>query len=243
MPENVPDVTQIPAPRVDFIDKRTGLMSREWYRFFVNIYNLTGGGTSQASIDDLQLTPLASTSDAQLYALQNQVDGLYLAPTVPEVRFLRYGSFFDTTTQTTPANTPAALTYNGTDVAYGVYIGATTSRIYFTHTAVYNLQFSVQLKNSDTVLQDVDIWLRLNGVDVPGSNGKLSIQNKHGGVDGHDIKGWNYFLNVSTDQYVEIVWCPTSANVTIPHVAASAGPPAIPAAYSVILTVSQVNLI
>lgn len=243
MPENPPDVTQIPAPRVDFIDKRTGLMSREWYRFFVNIYNLTGGGTSQASIDDLQLTPLASTSDAQLYALQNQVDGLYLAPTVPEVRFLRYGSFFDTTTQTTAANTPAALTYNTTDVAYGIYRGTPTSRIYFTHTAVYNLQFSVQLQNSDPALQDVDIWLRLNGVDVPGSNGKLSIQNKHGAVDGHDIKGWNYFLSASTDSYVEIIWCPTSANVTIPYVAASAGPPAIPATYSVILTVSQVNLI
>lgn len=243
MAENPPDVTQIPAPRVDFIDKRTGLMSREWYRFFVNIYNLTGGGTSQVSVEDLQLTPSASTADAQLYSLQSQVEGLYLAPTVPEFRFLRYGSFFDTTTQTTAANTPAALTYNTTDIANGIYRGATTSQIYFTHSAIYNLQFSVQLKNANAALQDVDIWLRINGVDVPGSNGKLSIQNKHGGVDGHDIKGWNFFLSVSSGQYVEIVWCPSSADVTIPYVAASAGPPAIPATYSVVLTISQVNLI
>ena len=57
MAENPPNVTQIPAPRVDFIDKRTGLMSREWYRFFVNLYNITGGGTSQVSVEDLQLGP------------------------------------------------------------------------------------------------------------------------------------------------------------------------------------------
>jgi len=57
MPNNPPDVTQIPAPRVDFIDKRTGLMAREWYRFFVNLYDIAGGGASSVSLDDLQLGP------------------------------------------------------------------------------------------------------------------------------------------------------------------------------------------
>lgn len=32
-------------------------MSREWYRFFLNIFNLTGGGNNQTSLDDLQLAP------------------------------------------------------------------------------------------------------------------------------------------------------------------------------------------
>ena len=38
-------LTQIPAPRVPLIDMRTGLVSREWFRFFNNIYVLTGGDT------------------------------------------------------------------------------------------------------------------------------------------------------------------------------------------------------
>jgi hypothetical protein len=38
------NVTQITAPRVDLIDPRSGLMSREWYRFFYNLYTVTGGG-------------------------------------------------------------------------------------------------------------------------------------------------------------------------------------------------------
>jgi hypothetical protein len=54
------NITSIPSSRVDFIDQRTGLMSREWYRFFLNLFTLTGGGNNQTSLDDLQLSPPAS---------------------------------------------------------------------------------------------------------------------------------------------------------------------------------------
>lgn len=51
------NITSIPSSRVDFIDPRTGLMSREWYRFFINLYNLTGAGNNPTSLDDLQVGP------------------------------------------------------------------------------------------------------------------------------------------------------------------------------------------
>ena len=38
-----PNATQITPPRVPIIDERTGAVSREWYRWFYNIYNVTGG--------------------------------------------------------------------------------------------------------------------------------------------------------------------------------------------------------
>jgi len=41
MPDSI-NITQIPAPRVELIDPRTGLMSREWFRFFNNIYTIVG---------------------------------------------------------------------------------------------------------------------------------------------------------------------------------------------------------
>lgn len=53
------NISNIPAPRVDFIDPRTGLMAREWYRFFFNLFNLTGGGTTDTSLADLQVGPPA----------------------------------------------------------------------------------------------------------------------------------------------------------------------------------------
>lgn len=57
MPNSQQNVTNIPSNRVDFIDKRTGLVSREWYRFFVNLFNLAGAGGNQVSLDDLQIGP------------------------------------------------------------------------------------------------------------------------------------------------------------------------------------------
>jgi len=53
----MPDITQIPAPRVPIIDQQTGLMSREWYRFFVNLFSLTGSGTNTVSLEDVQVGP------------------------------------------------------------------------------------------------------------------------------------------------------------------------------------------
>jgi hypothetical protein len=53
------NITNIPAPRVDFIDPRTGKMAREWYRFFLNLFQLAGSGTTDVSLADLQLMPVA----------------------------------------------------------------------------------------------------------------------------------------------------------------------------------------
>jgi hypothetical protein len=38
------NTTQIPAPRVPFMDERTGTISREWFRFLNNLYTILGGG-------------------------------------------------------------------------------------------------------------------------------------------------------------------------------------------------------
>ena len=51
------NITNIPAPRVNIIDEKTGLISREWYRFFLNLFTLVGQGNNQTSLDDLQVGP------------------------------------------------------------------------------------------------------------------------------------------------------------------------------------------
>lgn len=61
MPEQQ-NITNIPSSRVELIDTRTGLMSREWYRFFLNIFNLAGSGGNQTSLDDLQVAPAPQPS-------------------------------------------------------------------------------------------------------------------------------------------------------------------------------------
>lgn len=45
MADTSPNITKIPASRVPLLDTRTGLISHEWFRFFNNIYTITGGTT------------------------------------------------------------------------------------------------------------------------------------------------------------------------------------------------------
>jgi len=54
----MPNPTQIVPPRVPFTDTRTGTISREWYRFFLHLFDVTGGGSGSATIPDLQAAPL-----------------------------------------------------------------------------------------------------------------------------------------------------------------------------------------
>lgn len=66
------NITNIPAPRVPFIDERTGLMAREWYRFFLNLFVLTGSGSNQTSLDELQIGPPNQPSLTELLIQINQ---------------------------------------------------------------------------------------------------------------------------------------------------------------------------
>lgn len=68
-----PNLTNITPPRVPLIDERTGLISREWYRFLLNLFFLTGSGQSVATLEDLQHTPDAL---AAVTGLQTSLDTL-----------------------------------------------------------------------------------------------------------------------------------------------------------------------
>lgn len=71
------NITNIPAPRVEIIDPRTGLMSREWYRFFLNLFMLTGGGSNDTTITDTLLGP---PPGADLSDVNQQIAGIAAQP-------------------------------------------------------------------------------------------------------------------------------------------------------------------
>ena len=149
-----------------------------------------------------------------------------------------YGAFSSDQDQTAVANTATLMTLNTTDFANGVSIA--TSKITVATAGIYNLQFSAQFQNTDTAFQDVYIWLRQNGVDILGSTGFVSIPNRHAGTDGHSIVGWNYFVSMAVNDYVEIYWSVPNTALTIQHLAAS-GTPTKPSTQSVVATMSFVS--
>lgn len=154
-----------------------------------------------------------------------------------------YGAFQDTTTQTASANTATALKFNTTDFSNGIVVDSTT-KLRVSQSGIYNLQFSIQTQNTDTQLHDLSIWLRQDasgsGTDVPGSTGLISVPNSHGGVDGHSIVGWNYFVTLNANDFVEIWWFTTSTNVSIPAYSAGTSPTR-PATASAVATLSFVS--
>jgi hypothetical protein len=120
--------TNITPPRVPLIDERTGLISREWYRFFLNLFVLTGSGANVASLTDLQLGPPAVTTEtfnallpdvvdneatvsglqSQIAELATNVQALASAPMpTPQVLQLVYGAFYSTANQPDGSSTTA----------------------------------------------------------------------------------------------------------------------------------------
>ena len=152
-----------------------------------------------------------------------------------------YGAFSSGVDQSTTANTATLMTLNTTDFANGVSID--TSKITVENAGIYNLQFSAQFQNTDNQIQDISIWLRQNGTDIPGSTGLVSIparKSASAGEEAHQITGWNYYVSMAENDYIEIYWSTTLASVTIQYYAATTGP-VRPATQSVVATLSFVS--
>lgn len=196
--------------------------------------------------------PLAPyTYDSKYHEQQNNVLRLYFNQIDNIVRQLTtstdtsglrvpYGAFSDFTSQTTTANTATLMALSVTDFSNDVTL-ATSSKITVANAGIYNLQFSAQLQSLNNAPQDVYIWLKQNGTDITGSTGRVGLPaRKNPGDPFHDIKGWNYFLSMNANDYVQIYWSTTDVDVTIQTYAAS-GSPTKPSTASVVATMSFVS--
>jgi hypothetical protein len=177
-------------------------------------------------------TPPAVTQ-SQLADIETQLQALALTPPPKEFRAPRYGTFYDTTTQTAAAiNTAYAMTFNTTDLSQGVTLGSPTSRVYVDRPNVYNIQFSAQLDKTAGGVGLVWVWLRKNGTNVPDSAGQIRIQGNNAEI----LAAWNYVVQLNAGDYIELMWEVDDTSVILLADPASAVHPSVP---SVILTVTD----
>lgn len=152
-----------------------------------------------------------------------------------------YGSFYDTTDQIAGSTTVAyAITLNTTSIASAVRV-TNSSRISVDISGIYNLQFSVQLVNDTNASQDIDIWFRKNGTNIPNSNSRFGLSARKGPGDFyHTVAALNFFIDLNAGEYVELMWRTTNVDTYIEYYTAPSSPtrPAIP---SVIVTMSWVS--
>lgn len=154
--------------------------------------------------------------------------------------YFNHGAFSSNVDQTGSITAGTAMTFTSTDITGGVTL-ASGSRLTVPVTGDYNVQFSAQFENVENTQEIVVIWFRINGVDVPNSATNITIPaRKNAFTNGYGVASWNIFLNMTAGQYVEIVWLPAVATITLQHLPASVTP-AYPAIPSVIATVNQVG--
>ena len=210
------------------------------------VWSILQGGTGASTANDARTNlgiGTIGTQNANNVAITGgYITGVNLAgSSIPMANVIvSYGAFQDTTTQTASVNTPKAFTFNTTDYSNNVSI-VSSSRIKVNTIGLYNLQFSVQVHNDDSSIHDINIWLRKNGVDVAGTNGIVSVPSKHGSIPGALIVGWNYYIQLAVNDYVELYWATPSTQVYLPFHAAQTSPYNKPSTASVIATINQIN--
>lgn len=153
-----------------------------------------------------------------------------------------YAAIQRTTDKTFTANTATQITFDQNDYLNGCTNDGTDG-IAVSYSGIYNYQFSVQLKNTDSQIHSAWIWLRVNGVDVAGTGSKFDVISSHGGTPGYVIAACNFYVELNADDTVEMWAAASNTAVTFEAEPASTSPFAMPAIPSVVATLSFVSSI
>lgn len=216
-----------------------------WYNQLYTLLSTTGAvNWSQVNKSGSSIADLQNHGHDLLTGLQGGTTGEHYHLTAAEYATLtandiKYGAWHSTVTQTATANTATTMTLNTTDYTNGCSLVSGT-QLKATYAGLYNIQFSAQLSSTDTAIQDVSIWLRKNGTDVVATNSMVAVPNSHGGVNGHTLPAWNFFIQLAANDYVELMWSTASANVFIEAVGTQTSPTR-PATPSLIVTMDRVH--
>lgn len=153
-----------------------------------------------------------------------------------------HGAFHSSIDQVAANTTTAYPVYFGTtDISNGVTV-ANDSQITVAVDGIWNVQFSLQIKNVSNDGQDFDIWFRKNGTNIDDSNSRFHVPaRKSTGDASHIIASLNFLVSLVAGDYVEVVGCVTSTDVSLEAFPAGTSPtrPAIPSAIATMTFVSN----
>jgi hypothetical protein len=148
-------------------------------------------------------------------------------------------SAFSNTDQTGNIAAATAVKLENVVFSAGITIandgGGNPTRITFTAAGTYMLAPSLQFKNVDSNDHDATVWFRKNGTNIDNSATVVNVpKTGDGGATFFQIV---VYEEVTAGQYIEIMWLPEDADVTLDFLAAGAIAPAVP---SVILAAERI---
>ena len=151
-----------------------------------------------------------------------------------------YAAIQRDTSKSFTANTATQITFNTSDFLNGC-VNDGTDGIAVEQSGIYNYQFSVQLKNTDTSIHSAWVWLRINNVDVAGTGSKFDVISSHGGTPGYVIAACNFYVEAQGGDTVEMWAAVSNTAVTFEASAAQTSPFPMPSIPSVVATLSFVS--
>jgi hypothetical protein len=240
--------TRLPSSR-EPVAETGGIASRPWYRFFSNLFEFLGLGqgvipASSGGTGNVEYTPgdlLYATGARTLSRLPAAPTPCYLGTDgtqMPQWISVAYAAIGDTSTQSAAANTPTVVAINTAVYARGISLAG--NKVTIEKAGLYTVTTSVQLTNANTTNDDdVSLWFRINGVDLPLSASQASVVKSHGGTPGSAVLTVNIFYSFRDGDYMELAWLTKGGNAQIITYSASTSP-AYPASPGVILTIAQV---
>lgn len=141
----------------------------------------------------------------------------------------------------TSSTVATALTLLETTSSNGVALDATDkTKIVFDTDGIYNIQFSAQMLTYDNTIDNVTLWWRLNGSDIPYSAGVATVPAIHGGNPGTAIISWNLVQPCNAGDYIQLLFASNTGNTVCATYPAGVSP-THPVSPSIIITATFVS--
>lgn len=139
------------------------------------------------------------------------------------------------------ASTALAVPFDTTDTSNQVALDPSdSSKVVFSIAGYYNVQFSAQLLNCTSSVDNATFWFRQNTSDIPYTAGIVSVPSKHAGGLGAAIVSWNLVLPVAAGDNIQLMMASDSGNTVVATYPPGTSP-VHPASPSVILTATFVS--
>lgn len=147
-------------------------------------------------------------SVAGILGANNRINPIYIPIPV-------YGSFSSSVTQLQTggvANTPTVITYDTVEIANGAaLVPGSPSQIRVSRTGVYKMLYSIQLDKVGAGATRCDIWIRVNGTNVPRSAGQITVN----ATNGESLPCVEYILSLNANDFVEVVFSSADATMAV----------------------------
>jgi hypothetical protein len=178
------------------------------------------------------------------YVKGNGTSPMTASATIPyaDVAGRAYLQAYSTADQSGSTLAATAVLFPTTDAGFsqGISMAVNGSgnytRIKFAVAGIYAVAPNLQIVNSAGADHDITIWFRQNGTDLANSATIVTVpKNTDGGAAFFQILF--YAKTTVADEYVEIMWLPENASVTLKYLPAGAIAPVIP---STIVTAERI---